>query len=169
MIDGNIGGLEVDAVQGVSQAEDGVYAILKTEVGLEFLISKVVFCNALFLCVVAEIPRTDLVAVKAYGLGELIQFCNLLFGLGQGGGTQFLYEFPDCIAVLYHAALGLVVGKVLVTQQGGLLVAEIGYLADGLGVVPLIAECAAVVGAVYLLTQVTAVTELDESAVAGGR
>ena len=66
MIDGNVGGLEGDAVQAVSQAENGVYAVLKTEVGLEFLIGHVIFCNALFLGVVTEIPGADQISVKTY-------------------------------------------------------------------------------------------------------
>ena len=95
MIDGNIGRLEGDSVQAPRQTKYCVYAVLKTEIGLEFLIGQVILGNTLFLGVVAEVPGTDLITVKTYAAGKLIEFCNLILGLGQGGGAELLDELPS--------------------------------------------------------------------------
>ena len=93
--------------------------------------------------------------------------CKLILGYRQGGILKLVNKLPDGLAAAYHTHLCLVIGIILITQQGGLLVAQVNDLAYYLCVVKLILEGTAVIGAVHLFTQVTAVTELDESAVTG--
>ena len=69
MIYGDIGRLEGDAVQTVGQTEDGIYAVLKAEIWLKFLISEVISAYTLFLIIVTEIPRHKFIALKSYRLG----------------------------------------------------------------------------------------------------